>query len=429
MKFTFKIWHFLFLLWLIILIVRFELLLNIYELVFSWTILLFNDSETAFAQLNFDLVDNIVSGKLFIILPVLFLLLRKRLSFLNEKFSYASLFLTLLIISFLFAPLLTDGNPDFYKNIGMTKLLPPFTTIKVLHFKKDETNKGNSPLENFFASRDKVVKKSFDESIIYIDSISVGEKIFYFQNGISKETRKENLVFVNKIPFVTEQMFLFGSDQFGRDVFTRLIYGARISLLVGFGSVIISLLIGLIFGFLAGYTGGIFDTIFSRITDMFLSFPIIFLVVLILALFGNSLAVVIVVLGFAGWMSLFKVVKTEVLSIKDKNYFVSARLLGLTKSQLLTREVLPVIIVPVVVNIIFQFGNVIIAESALSYLGLGLGENYPSWGSMIQSGQEYLSSAWWMILFPSITLIFALLAANSFGISLNRKLNPRLQND
>jgi len=429
MRFTYKIWHSLFLLWLIILVIRFELLINIYELIVRWAILLFNDSETAFAQLNFDLADNIVSGKLFIILPVLFFLLRKKLSFLKEKFSYASLFLTLLIISFLFAPLLTNGNPDFYKNIGMTKLLPPFTSIKVLHFKKDEANKGNSPLEKFFASRDKVIKKSFDESIIYIDSISVGEKAIYYQNGIGKETEKENLVFINGKPFITGQMFLFGSDQFGRDIFTRLIYGARISLLVGFGSVNISLLIGLIFGFLAGYIGGIFDAIFSRITDMFLSFPIIFLVVLILALFGSSLVAVIGILGFAGWMSLFKIVKTEVLSIKDKNYFISARLLGLTKSQLLTREVLPVIIVPVVVNVIFLFGNVIIAESALSYLGLGLGDNYPSWGSMIQSGQEYLSSAWWMIFFPGITLIFTLLSANSFGILLNRKLNPRLQND
>jgi len=429
MRFTYKIWHFLFLLWLIILVIRFELLINIYELIVNWAILLFSDSETAFAQLNFDLADNIVSGKLFIILPVLFFLLRKKLSFLKEKFSYAYLFLTLLIISFLFAPLLTNGNPDFYKNIGMTKLLPPFTSIKVLHFKKDEANKGNSPLEKFFASRDKVIKKSFDESIIYIDSISVGEKAIYYQNGIGKETEKENLVFINGKPFITGQMFLFGSDQFGRDIFTRLIYGARISLLVGFGSVNISLLIGLIFGFLAGYIGGIFDAIFSRITDMFLSFPIIFLVVLILALFGSSLVAVIGILGFAGWMSLFKIVKTEVLSIKDKNYFISARLLGLTKSQLLTREVLPVIIVPVVVNVIFLFGNVIIAESALSYLGLGLGDNYPSWGSMIQSGQEYLSSAWWMIFFPGITLIFTLLSANSFGILLNRKLNPRLQND
>ncbi|MEJ2272940.1 MAG: ABC transporter permease subunit, partial [Candidatus Bathyarchaeota archaeon] len=128
-------------------------------------------------------------------------------------------------------------------------------------------------------------------------------------------------------------------------------------------------------------------------------------------------------------MSLFRVVKTEVLSIKDKNYFISARLLGLSKSKLLIKEVLPVIIVPVVINVIFQFGNVIIAESALSYLGLGLGNNYPSWGSMIQSGQEYLTSAWWMIFSPGITLVFTLLSANSFGMLLNRQMNPHLKND
>ena len=136
-------------------------------------------------------------------------------------------------------------------------------------------------------------------------------------------------------PYITKQIFLLGSDQFGRDVLTRLIYGARISLTVGFGSVIISLFIGLTFGFLAGYIGGFLDAAFSRFTDMLLSFPIIFLVVLILALFGNSLLSVIVVLGFSGWISLFKIVKTEVLSIKEKNYFVSSKLLGLTKKQLL----------------------------------------------------------------------------------------------
>ncbi len=426
MKFSFKIWHLLVLIWVVILISRFELLINIYELTTRWAILFFNDSKTALAQLNFNLADNIFSGKFFILLPVLIFFLRKKLNFLNEKLTYASLFLILLVISFLFAPLITNRNPDFYKNVGMTKLLSPLTTVKVLHIKNIESKKSETALEKFLTARDRVIKKSFDESIIYIDSISFGNNAIYYQNGIAKEIEKKDLQLNNNQPLVTAEIFLLGSDQFGRDIFTRLIYGARISLLVGLGSVVIALLIGLISGFLAGYIGGIFDTIFSRITDMFLSFPIIFLVVLILALFGNSLVAVISILGFAGWMSLFKVVKTEVLSIKLKNYFISSRLLGMTKSQLLTKEVLPVIIVPVVVNVIFLFGNVIIAESALSYLGLGLGENYPSWGSMIQSGQEYLSSAWWMIFFPGITLIFALLSANSFGISLNRKLNPRL---
>ena len=425
MKRGIKIWHFLLFMWIIILLLRFELLLNTYKLIFAWIILLFNNSGTALSQLNFDLFDSLFSGVIFIVIPILFFIYRRKLGFLYEKIFPASFFLILLIACFLFAPLVSNKNPDFYKNIGTTKLLPPMSTVRVLHFKIKSTQPQNS----FFSLKDKVVKKSFNESIQFIDSVSVGEEIIYYQNNVGKEADRNDLVMEGRNPYITKQIFLLGSDQFGRDVLARLIYGARISLTVGFGSVIISLLIGLTFGFLAGYIGGFLDVIFSRFTDMLLSFPIIFLVILILALFGNSLLSVIMVLGFSGWMSLFKIVKTEVLSIKEKNYFISSRLLGLSKRQLLIKEVLPVIIVPVIVNVIFQFGNVIIAESALSYLGLGLGNNHSSWGAMIQSGQEYLSLAWWMIFFPGITLIFTLLSANSFGLSLSRKLNPRLQND
>ena len=116
---------------------------------------------------------------------------------------------------------------------------------------------------------------------------------------------------------------------------------------------------------------------------MFLAFPVIYLIVLILALFGSSIFSVIIVLGISGWMSLFKIVKSEVLSIKQKDYFVTAELVGLNKFQLLKKEIFPVIITPVLVNLIFLFSNVILAEAALSYLGLGTGNSYPSWGSMI----------------------------------------------
>ena len=429
MKRNFKIWHFLILIWFIILLVRLELLYDIYKTIFYWTILFFDNSGSALNQISFNLFDSFFSGLFFIVIPIILVVFRKKLTFLKVELSPASVFFIFLLVCFLLAPLVSNRNPDFYKNIGMTKLLSPLSSVKVLYFRKSADARTDSPLQKFITAKNDVIKKTFDEDIQYIDSVSVSEKIVYYQNEFGKEVDKEKLILENGNPVITTQLFLLGSDQFGRDIFTRLIYGARISLFVGLGSVVISLFIGLTFGFLAGYTGGVFDIIFSRITDMFLSFPMIFLVVLVLALFGNSLLSVIAVLGFSGWMSLFKVVKTEVLSIKDKNYFISARLLGLSKSKLLIREILPVIIVPVVINIIFQFGNVIIAESALSYLGLGLGNNYPSWGSMIQSGQEYLTFAWWMIFFPGITLVFTLLSANSFGMLLNRQMNPHLKND
>src|SRR5690606_1432856 len=245
-------------------------------------------------------------------------------------------------------------------------------------------------------------------------------KIYYQKQ---KEYKAENIVSVES------KIYLLGTDEFGRDVFTRLVYGTRISLFVGLGAVTLTLLLGVSLGFLAGYNGGFIDSVLSRITEMFLSFPIIFLIILILALFGNSLLTVIIVLGFSGWMSLFKIVRSEVISIKQKEYFISAKLSGLNLSSLLMKEIFPVILAPVVVNLVFQYGNVILAESALNYLGLGTGNVYPSWGGMIEAGQQYLTDAWWMIFFPGAALFITLYTANSLGRELNLHFNPRLQND
>jgi peptide/nickel transport system permease protein len=333
--------------------------------------------------------------------------------------------LILLLIAFVFAPLITNENPDFQKNLGITRLLPPMSSVKVLHL-NHQKNEIQSNVDKFIQQKEKVVKNSFTDEFIYIDSLVLSKKIFYYQKSLAKEIDKNDLLFANEEPVITSRLFILGTDEFGRDIFSRLVYGARISLSVGIGAVIISLIIGLFFGYLSGYVGGKFDIIFSRITDMFLSFPIIFLVILILALFGNTILSVIIVLGFSGWMSLFKIVKGEVISIKQKDYFISARLLGLSKTQLLLKEVLPVILIPVTVNVVFQFGNVVLAESALSYLGLGTGINFPSWGAMIESGQEYLSHAWWMIIFPGFMLVITLLTANNLGRELNKIYNPRV---
>jgi peptide/nickel transport system permease protein len=160
---------------------------------------------------------------------------------------------------------------------------------------------------------------------------------------------------------------------------------------------------------------------------LFLSFPAIFLVILIIALFGNNLISVIIVLGFSGWMSLFKVAKSEMLSIKNKEYYLSAGLIGLKNIKLLIREILPAIIVPVTVNLIFQLSNVILAESALSYLGLGTGTEYPSWGGMIDAGQRYISQSWWLIFIPGLTLVISLLSINEVGRNINKQLNSAIK--
>ena len=420
-----KLRHLLLIVALLTAVVRITLLADTSVLLWYYFVLIISDYKAAAGQLSFGLFDSFFSllGLIFIIS---YLLLKKeKPEFLENKITLTSTVLVLLFYFFVFAPLIAGRNPDFQKNIGVTKLLSPFSAVKVIHLKKEDDKGG--PLNNFLSLKPEVVKNSFDESIIMANSIKLGDKLAYYQKD------EEYNIDLNKLelnadgkPVITSRIFLLGSDELGRDIFSRLVYGARVSLFVGLGSVAVSLLLGLLLGFLAGYPGGAADSLLNRVTDMFLAFPVIFLIILILALFGNSLFTVIFVLGFSGWMSLFKIVRGEVISLKNKDFFITAQLVGLNKKSLLLKEVLPVITAPIVVNLVFQYGNVILAEAALSFLGLGTGSSYPSWGAMIEAGQNYLSQAWWMIFFPGITLFFTLFAANNLGREINSYFNPRL---
>jgi len=219
-----------------------------------------------------------------------------------------------------------------------------------------------------------------------------------------------------------------GTDEYGRDIASRVIYGTRISFITGILAVAVSLFLGLILGFISGYFGGVTDILLNRIAEMLLSFPVIFLIILFAALFGSTLTSVILLLGFSGWMSLYRLVRGEIITIKKKDYFLSSRQLGVNKI-ILIKEFLPLITAPLLVNLVFQFSNVILAEAALSYLGLGSGSSFPSWGSMIQSGQSYIYKAWWMILFPGAILIISVFLINSIGSRLSFYYNPQLRND
>ena len=427
MKLRIKIWQFILLLLGGLLVLKIPFFIGAIELLFFHIKLLFTDFNFAINQFNLALIDSYLSLVLLITIASVLLFKKSSINFLNSKINFTYSIIIILIFVFIFAPAIANFNPDFQKNLKVTKLLPPFSSVLVLHL-NNKTEKPLNEEEKFLKEKNTVAKQSFDESIIFADSlVSKNDEMFYFQkndaNIISKEYWEWSLK--NKKPILGKKIFLLGSDELGRDVFSRLIYGARISLIIGFGAVFIAALVGLIFGFVAGYIGGPVDSILGRVTDMFLAFPIIFLIIFILAFFSSSIISVIIVLGFSGWMSLFKIVRGEVISIKHKDYFQSSKLLGLSKPQLLFKEILPVIFAPILVNLVFLYGNVILAEAALSYLGLGTGSIYPSWGAMIDAGQEYLSRAWWMILFPGLALFVTLYTANKFGKEINQIINPR----
>jgi peptide/nickel transport system permease protein len=441
LKKIFNIRHLLLLLLLIIFIFRFSIVVNSLLLLFFFIKLLFTDPSVAAARFDFSLFDCFVSTLLtllgvagLIILEIaayghrlnnvrFISVMKKRLSFLNNKISFTSFAVIILLFCYIFAPLITSSNPDFQKDINVTRLLSPFSSVAEI------ISTGNTEQQNpdsWYILKDKVIKNSFDDHIIFADSIKINNsQVTLFQNGLV-----HILLFKGKISNqyqITSRLFLLGTDEFGRDIFSRLIYGARVSITVGLLSVFITFILGSLLGFFAGYTGGFVDSFLNRLSDMFLSFPVIFLIILILALFGNSVVSVIVVLGFSGWMSLFKIVRSEIISLKKRDYFLTAKLMGTGSINLIFLEMLPVIAAPVIVNLVFQFGNVILAESALSYIGLGTGGSIPSWGSMIEAGQGYIYRAWWMILFPGLALFFSLFITNNLGNRIKVILNPRLR--
>ena len=406
---------------LLLILFRIGYIIDLTHLLFAYLTSLFNSA------INKEILDstfyhNIISLLALILFPVIIALSRSVRKILKLKISFINIVITLLLFCFLFAPIITKEHPDFQKDINVTKLLPPLSSVKYVTLKNE--NKLSSDSEELRYLFDAIIPKSYNDKIIFFDSSeTIGEKFKYYQAGeeiiISTDLLDAR---ANKIE-IRNKYYLLGTDEFGRDVLTRIIYGSRISLIVGMFAVIISFLLGIILAYVSTQGGRIVNIIISRLTDLFLTIPAIFLVLIFLSLFGNNLITVILVLGFTGWMSLFKIAKSEIASIKHKEFFLTARLIGLNKFELLIKEILPVIIVPIIVNLIFQFSNVILAESALSFLGLGTGNDYASWGRMIQSGQRYLSEAWWLVLMPGLFLILTLLAINEAGRKISKTIN------
>jgi peptide/nickel transport system permease protein len=222
-------------------------------------------------------------------------------------------------------------------------------------------------------------------------------------------------------------LHVMGTDHLGRDLLARVIYGARPALLVGFAAVVISGLLGMATGLLSGYWGGRTDDVLMRLADIQLAFPFILLAIAVIGVLGPSLPTIIAVIGVSSWVIYARVVRGAVLSLREREFVQAAHALGGRDGRILARHILPNVFTPWLVVATLDMARVIVIESALSFLGLGVQPPTPTWGGMLADGRVYISTAWWLATFPGLAILVAVLGINLFGDGLRDTLDPRLK--
>ena len=241
----------------------------------------------------------------------------------------------------------------------------------------------------------------------------------------SKDPLKQNLLSRLKPPEGLSGNYPLGADSLGRDIFSRMLYGARISLMVGFLTVIISGTLGVILGLFAGYYRGKVDSLLSRAADIQLSIPTIIMAIVLLAMVGPSVFNIIMVMAISRWMLYFRLVRGIVLSLMTSPMIDAARVIGVSRTRIFYKHLLANLWTPIIVVSTQQMAQMILLEATLSFLGVGIPPSVPSWGMMVAQGRNYIETAWWVITFPGAAIFVTTLAINFVGDGLRDHLDPR----
>lgn len=248
-----------------------------------------------------------------------------------------------------------------------------------------------------------------------------------FAPWIARFNFEETDLILGAIP--PDGVHFFGTDDLGRDMFTRVIYGSRISLMVGILATAVSVLIGVLYGAISGYVGGRTDNVMMRILEILYSLPFIFFVIILMVLFGRNIYLLFIALGLIEWLTMARIVRGQVVSLKKMEYIDAARSMGVSHFQIIIRHLIPNVLGTVIVYITLTVPGVILEEAFLSFLGLGVQEPMSSWGTLISDGVSAMQTYPWMLIFPCVTLMLTLLALNFLGDGLRDALDPRASKD
>lgn len=237
-----------------------------------------------------------------------------------------------------------------------------------------------------------------------------------------------NAIFVKEILLPPAIHHWMGTDSLGRDVFSRMLFGARISLLVGFVAVGISTSIGILLGAIAGFYRGWIDSLIMRLVDVMLSIPTFFLILAVIAFLSPSIWNIMIVIGLTSWMGVTRLVRAEFLSLREREFVVAAQTLGAKNSRLIFSHLLPNSLTPIIVTFVLGVASAVLVESGLSFLGLGVQAPQASWGNILTDGKEYIQFAWWLSLFPGMAILLTVLGYNLLGEGLRDALDPKSSN-
>ena len=299
---------------------------------------------------------------------------------------------------------------------------------KTINENLEEEHKEYSPIKSFIKSL--INSKWAFGSIIWLIIII---NVAIFAPQISPHDPNRNNITERVAPPLTldkegNMKYLIGSDALGRDAFSRLLYGARVSLVVGFAAVFIGGILGVLLGIYAGYYGKIVDDVIMRLADIQLAFPFILLAILFLVVLGEGLINLILVLGIGQWVIYARIARAQTISQKEKEYVEAAKALGVSNFNIMFGSILPNIFAPLIVIASFNVASVILAEAALSFLGLGVPPQIPTWGSMLAESRDHIfARRWWLPFFPGMAILLTVLAFNIVGDWLRDYLDPRLK--